>query len=463
MIFICSASVFYGDINADGNIDSSDLALIKRSLLGTIKLDSSGISAADVNGDSILDSTDMAFIKRYILGIITVFPASQTPYATPVFTPSPIVTPTPYSTIFQAENALIGNGIAETVNTGYTGNSYVNYDNVTGSYIEWTVDIKSSGNQTLKFRYSNGTTSDRPMEISVNGNIINKSLSFNSTANWTTWSEVSILGNLNSGINTVRATATTSNGGPNLDYIQITNAVEPSIKPTPSPTPQATPTVTSDTLTSATVYLCGDSTVQTYNASYKPQAGWGQMIYQYFTPNITFVNRAIGGRSSKNFVEQGRLDEILNVIKKNDYLFVQFGHNDATINNPDRYAAPYTTYKEYLKKYIAGAREKGAIPVLITPVGRLNYKNNVFVNDFPDYCTAMKQVATEENVKLIDLMTLSLSHFTSVGYNETYTYFLVSSNGTDYTHFTEKGAKVIAEIVAKEVKKLNLPLSSCVK
>ena len=187
------------------------------------------------------------------------------------------------------------------------------------------------------------------------------------------------------------------------------------------------------------------------------------MISKYFNSNVSFANHAIGGRSSKNFVEQGRLDSILSVIKPDDYLFVQFGHNDATISNPDRYAAPYTTYKEYLKKYVDGARAKGAIPVLITPVARLNYSNGVFKNDFPDYCTAMKQVASENNVALIDLMSLSLNYYSSIGYDAVYKLYLVSSNGTDYTHFTEAGADVIASIVSKEVKKLNIPLASAVK
>lgn len=212
-----------------------------------------------------------------------------------------------------------------------------------------------------------------------------------------------------------------------------------------------------------TVYIAGDSTVMTYKASEAPQGGWGQFIANYFTSDLKFVNRAIGGRSSKSFVEDGRLDEILKVIKPDDYLFIQFGHNDAMVNNPDRYTAPYTTYKEYLKKYIDGARDKKAIPVLITPVGRLNYVNNTFKNDFPDYCTAMKQVASENNVALIDLMTKSLNYYTSIGYDNTYKLFMVSSNGTDYTHFTTTGATQIARLVAEGVKENKLPIAKYLK
>lgn len=235
--------------------------------------------------------------------------------------------------------------------------------------------------------------------------------------------------------------------------------------PVSTATPTPTPTITSSTPvpgSKPTVYLAGDSTVMTYNASYYPQAGWGQFIDDYFTTDVTFVNRAIGGRSSKTFIEDGRLDAILSVIQPNDYLFIQFGHNDAS-SNTTRHTDPYTTYKQYLKQYVDGARQHNAIPVLITPVARLHYVNGAFVNDFPDYCLAMKQVATENNVKLIDLMTKSLNYLTSIGYNEAYTMYMVSSNGTDYTHFTEKGASQMARLVAQRVKEIAVPLSQYVK
>lgn len=208
-----------------------------------------------------------------------------------------------------------------------------------------------------------------------------------------------------------------------------------------------------------TVYICGDSTVQTYSASYAPQAGWGQFIAKYFTTDILFVNKAIAGRSSKSFIADGRLDEIINIIKANDYLFVQFGHNDATISKPERYAEPNTTYKECLRQFIDRARAKSAIPVLITPVARLNYSNGIFKNDFPAYCTAMKEVAKEKNVPCIDLMSKSISYYTSLGYDKVYPFYMVSSNGTDYTHFTDVGATLIARIVSEGVKEAGLDMA----
>lgn len=252
----------------------------------------------------------------------------------------------------------------------------------------------------------------------------------------------------------------------------------PTVTPTETPTktPSVTPTATNKPVTplpyKPTIYIAGDSTVQTYRSSYYPQTGWGQVLGNYLTSGVAIDNRAIAGRSSRTFVDEGRLDSILSVIKANDYLFIQFGHNDASASKPERYAAPYTTYKDYLKKFVDGAKKHNAIPVLITPVGRLNYKNNTFVNDFPDYCKAMKQVATEQNVKLIDLNTKSLNYYTSIGYNGTKSLFLIlpanvypnfPNGSNDYTHFQEKGAKQIARLVSDGIKEINVPISSYVK
>ncbi|HPD00331.1 MAG TPA: GDSL-type esterase/lipase family protein [Acetivibrio sp.] len=430
----------YGDVDGSGTVDSTDCTLLKRYLLRKVKSFpyENGTIVADVNADGSIDSTDLTLLKRFILRVIKEFPADKQKNET---------------VIYQAEDAIISKALLETVNGGYTGDSYVNYYNEVGGYIEWNVNAPSSGPYALTFRFANGTAANRPTEIRVNGNIIKSGMDFNSTGSWTDWNETSVVVELNKGNNVIRATAIASDGGPNVDYLKVS----PSTDPVETPEPAVTPGPTSNEKIS--IYIASDSTAQTYISSYAPQAGWGQFLGQYFTSNVVITNKAIGGRSSKSFVVEGRLDEILNVIKPGDYLFIQFGHNDATISNPDRYAAPYTTYKEYLGKFVDGARQKGAIPVLITPVARLNYKNNSFVNDFPDYCTAMKQVAQEKNVKLIDLMSKSLNYYTSIGYNEVFTYYMVSVNNTDYTHFTEKGAKQIARLVAEGVKETNLDIT----
>ncbi|MGM0861916.1 MAG: rhamnogalacturonan acetylesterase [Bacillota bacterium] len=206
------------------------------------------------------------------------------------------------------------------------------------------------------------------------------------------------------------------------------------------------------------IYLAGDSTVQTYGQSTN-QGGWGQFLGGHVPDHIQVINKAIGGRSSKTFVEEGRLQAILDIIEPDDWLFVQMGHNDASKDKPERYTEPYTTYKQYLKQYVTGVREKGAHPLLITPVSRFHYQNGVFLNDFPDYCIAMKQTAAEENVRLIDLMEKSLAFFTAQGEETVYSYFMVSEGVNDYTHFTKTGANEIAKLVAEGIKELGLPLT----
>lgn len=211
------------------------------------------------------------------------------------------------------------------------------------------------------------------------------------------------------------------------------------------------------------VYLAGDSTVQTYDSSRAPQAGWGQCIADYFTDDVQFFNHAIGGRSSKTFITEGRLEKIGQEIKEGDYLFIQMGHNDSTKSRPERYTEPYEDYKEYLRQYIKVARERMAIPILITPVGRLHYVRGEFLADFGDYCNAMKEVADEEDVLLIDLMKTSIQYFTTIGYEEVHRFFMISVNGTDCTHFTDKGANEMARLVSEGIKGLNIELSRFVK
>ncbi|MGP3984500.1 rhamnogalacturonan acetylesterase [Streptomyces sp. KR80] len=223
-------------------------------------------------------------------------------------------------------------------------------------------------------------------------------------------------------------------------------------------------------LVTATVYIASDSTAQTYASRFYPEAGWGQMIPRYFTRNITVANHAIGGRSSRTFIEQGRLAAIHQVIRPGDYLFVQFGHNDASASRPDRYTPP-ADYKEYLRRdYIRATRSRGATPVVVTPVSRRDYNPSTgrFNVSFPAYVDAAKAVAAEENAPLVDLSALSRAYLNSIGVEASKEIFLWLDRGEypnfpngvqDNTHFQEKGAIQMARLVSEAVAKLGLPLS----
>jgi len=128
---------------------------------------------------------------------------------------------------YEAERATISQGAVETAHAGYSGTGFVNYANLTGSYVQWTVNAAAAGTATLALRYGNGTTTDRPMDISVNGTVVASGVSFPSTGVWTNWTVKRITAALNAGTNTVRATATTVNGGPNVDFLEIASATSP--------------------------------------------------------------------------------------------------------------------------------------------------------------------------------------------------------------------------------------------
>lgn len=221
-----------------------------------------------------------------------------------------------------------------------------------------------------------------------------------------------------------------------------------------------------------TVYMAGDSTVQTYDEYWKPQAGWGQMIDRYFTDDVAFDNHAIGGRSSKTFITEGRLDTVLRMIRPGDYFLIQFGHNDATISVPERYAS-VPDYKVYLKTFIEGARQRGAEPILVTPVGRRSYNADLgkFNVSFPEYVQGMKEVAAELDVKLVDLSALSVAFYDEIGFESTRSVFMYTDPGvyaaypngtTDDTHFQEYGAIQLARLVAGGINELSIPISQYV-
>ncbi|MFE9722774.1 rhamnogalacturonan acetylesterase [Streptomyces sp. NPDC005794] len=219
-----------------------------------------------------------------------------------------------------------------------------------------------------------------------------------------------------------------------------------------------------------TVYIASDSTAQTYSSGYYPEAGWGQKLSSYFTSNITVANRAIGGRSSRSFIQQGRLAAIHDVIKPGDYLFVQFGHNDATVTNPERYTPP-ADYKEYLRNdYIRATRALGATPVVVTPVSRRSYNASTgkFNVSFPAYVDAAKAVAQEEGAALVDLSGASRAYLDGIGVEASKGIFLWLDAGQypnfpngvqDNTHFQERGAVEMARLVSRAVARLGLPLS----
>lgn len=214
-----------------------------------------------------------------------------------------------------------------------------------------------------------------------------------------------------------------------------------------------------------TIYLAGDSTVTDSSEAGFPFSGWGQMLPYFFKHDVAIANHAIGGRSSKSFITEGRLKVIEDNIKDGDYLLIQFGHNDQKTDE-HRSTDPETTYPEHLQKYIDVAHAKGATPILLTSVHRQYFNDDgTLIDTHQHYLEAVRKLAAEENVLLIDLANKSKELFEQLGPEETKSIFLWGHPGEwinhsagvkDRTHFQENGGLKIAELVIEGIRELQL-------
>ena len=201
-----------------------------------------------------------------------------------------------------------------------------------------------------------------------------------------------------------------------------------------------------------TVYIAGDSTAAQKYSDAAPETGWGMALPFFLHKDMPVANHAVNGRSSKSFIDEGRLDAVLAAIRPGDLLLVQFAHNDEKTTDPTRYTEPWTTYQECLRRYIAGARAKGARPVLATPVERRRFDaGGNAVPTHGEYPAAMRALAEEERVALLDVQALSLALWQELGVEETKTYFNWTGTEQDNTHFNPPGAIAVARLVAREL------------
>ncbi|MEU9171424.1 rhamnogalacturonan acetylesterase [Streptomyces sp. NPDC048420] len=201
-----------------------------------------------------------------------------------------------------------------------------------------------------------------------------------------------------------------------------------------------------------TLYIAGDSTAAQKYSDAAPETGWGMALPFFLHKDVPVANHAVNGRSSKSFVDEGRLDVVLGLIKPGDFLLVQFAHNDEKTADPTRYTEPWTTYQDYLRLYIDGARARGARPVLATSVERRKFDaSGNAVPTHGEYPAAMRALAEEEGVALLDIQALSLALWQKLGVEETKTYFNWTATEQDNTHFNPPGAIAVARLVAREL------------
>ncbi len=212
-------------------------------------------------------------------------------------------------------------------------------------------------------------------------------------------------------------------------------------------------------VTLPTVFLLGDSTVTDQPA--EPAASWGQMLPAFFAPDIAIANHAESGETMKSFMTELRFAKVLELAKPGDWALIQFGHNDQKANWPQTYAAAETTYRDYLRTWIAEFRRRGVTPVLVSSPERRFWTGTKIRPTLSDYAAAVKAVGAELNVPVIDLNAMSMTFYQALGPDRAPIAF--NDNGKDATHHDNYGAWVLARCVAKGMADAKLLLARHLK
>lgn len=218
--------------------------------------------------------------------------------------------------------------------------------------------------------------------------------------------------------------------------------------------------------TATTIFLCGNSTV--VDQPYEPWASWGQMIPRWFGPEVAISNNAESGLTAGSFLGSYRLDKILTMMKKGDYVICEFGHNDQKEKMAG--AGAWYNFSYYLKIFIDKVRAKGGNIIFVTPTQRRRFDDathSKILETHGDYPDAMRAVAKREGVPVIELHDMTRTFFETLGYENSKKALVHYPANTfpgqdkplaDNTHFNPYGAYEIAKMVVMGMKQLNLPI-----
>lgn len=201
-----------------------------------------------------------------------------------------------------------------------------------------------------------------------------------------------------------------------------------------------------------TVYILGDSTV--CDQPNEPYASWGQMLPRFFKADVAVSNQAESGESLRSSLGAHRLEKVLSTMKPGDYLFIQYGHNDMKEKGPN--VGAFTTYKTDLKHFVDETRKKGGNPVLITSMHRSRLDlNGKIQNSLGDYPEAVRQLAREEKLPLIDLNTMSGPFYEALGPSNIAKAFAPK----DGTHHNNYGSYELAKCIVEGIKQNKLGIA----
>ncbi len=213
-----------------------------------------------------------------------------------------------------------------------------------------------------------------------------------------------------------------------------------------------------------TIFLCANSTV--VDQDYEPWIGWGQMLPRFFNDKVCVANYAESGETATGFIARGRLAKLLTQAKAGDYVFMEFGHNDQKERGEG--IGAYLNFTDRLKDFIKEVRAIGAHPIFVTPTQRRSFnEEGKIMETHGDYPDAMRKLANEENVPLIDLHNYTRTMYEALGVEESVHAFVHYPANTfpnqpkelkDNTHFNPYGGYQIVQCVVYGMKEINLPL-----
>ena len=217
------------------------------------------------------------------------------------------------------------------------------------------------------------------------------------------------------------------------------------------------------------VYLIGDSTMSTYGEKRFPRRGWGQMLAIFLTDQVVVNNHARSGRSSKSFRDEGHWEKVRQALRPGDSVVIQFGHNDAKAQDPNRYTQPWESYREQLRQYVTETRAQGAKPILATSICRRRFDEaGHWQATHGDYPAAMRQVAAEMDVPLVDLQAKTRTLLEDLGPARSLLLYMHVVAGAypnylrevnDDTHLSDMGAHKVAALFVEGLRELHHPLA----
>lgn len=217
--------------------------------------------------------------------------------------------------------------------------------------------------------------------------------------------------------------------------------------------------------TATTIFLCGNSTV--VDQAHEPYASWGQMIPRWFGSEVAISNHAESGLTAGSFLASNRLEKVLAMMKKGDYVICEFGHNDQKEKTPG--SGAWYNFSYNLKQYIDKVRAKGGNIIFVTPTQRRSFDKatrSKIQETHGDYPDAMRAVAKREDVPVIELHDMTRTFFETLGYENSKKSLVHYPANTypnqpkaleDNTHFNPYGAYEVAKMVVMGMKELHLP------